>query len=232
MVANLGKIEWDAGQISNIQRIGFRKGLHKLSFGLGYSDQVRMAHRDFAPRWGYMLSTAVYLQPGQHPFQRPDFVLRTGIPARIRGPQLAEGRRYLPDLDRRLQVPVGIRAAELSLDAPYSARIYLVGYYVEQLYGRLGSTTSCRCGIPKGASDRCSISSASGSTSAAITPSSADVRPRRHEVAAYLVRGRRHRIRYQCVPPARIGDFDLQAVGLSSQQTGGVWWAAAVGLPF
>ena len=51
MVANLGKIEWNAGQISNIQRIGFRKGLHKLSFGLGYSDQVRMAHRDFAPRW-------------------------------------------------------------------------------------------------------------------------------------------------------------------------------------
>ena len=41
-----------------IQRIGFRKALHKLWFGLGYSDQVRMAHRDFAPRWGYMLSTA------------------------------------------------------------------------------------------------------------------------------------------------------------------------------
>lgn len=37
-------------------------------------------------------------------------------------------------------------------------------------------------------------------------------------MAAHLVRGRRHRIRYQCVPPARIGDFDLQAVGLSSRK--------------
>ena len=68
MVANLGKIEWNAGQISNIQRIGFRKGLHKLSFGLGYSDQVRMAHRDFAPRWGYMLSTAYTFNPANTHF--------------------------------------------------------------------------------------------------------------------------------------------------------------------
>ena len=63
MVANLDKIEWDGGQITNIQRIGFRKGLHKLSFGLGYSDQVRMAHRDFAPRWGYTLSTLYTFNP-------------------------------------------------------------------------------------------------------------------------------------------------------------------------
>lgn len=63
MVANLDKIEWDRGQISNIQRIGFRKGLHKLSFGLGYSDQVRMAHRDIAPRWGYTLSTLYTFNP-------------------------------------------------------------------------------------------------------------------------------------------------------------------------
>lgn len=63
MVANLDKIEWDGGQITNIQRIGFREGLHKLSFGLGYSDQVRMAHRDFAPRWGYTLSTLYTFNP-------------------------------------------------------------------------------------------------------------------------------------------------------------------------
>ena len=68
MVANLGKIEWKAGSIFNIQRIGFRKGLHKLSFGLGYSDQVRMAHRDFAPRWGYMLSTAYTFNPANTHF--------------------------------------------------------------------------------------------------------------------------------------------------------------------
>ena len=56
MVADLGKIEWgDNGGITNIQHIGFRKGLHQVSFGVGLSDQVRMAHRDIAPRWGYTL---------------------------------------------------------------------------------------------------------------------------------------------------------------------------------
>ena len=68
MVANLGKIEWNAGQISNIQRIGFRKGLHKLSFGVGFSDQVRMSHRDIAPRWGYTLSTNYTFNPANSHF--------------------------------------------------------------------------------------------------------------------------------------------------------------------
>ena len=53
MVADLGKIEWGVnGGITNIQHIGFRKGLHQVAFGVGFSDQVRMAHRDIAPRWG------------------------------------------------------------------------------------------------------------------------------------------------------------------------------------
>lgn len=63
MVADLGKIEWQNGGISNIQRIGFRKGLHKVSFGAGFSDQVRMSHRDLAPRWGYTFSTSYTFNP-------------------------------------------------------------------------------------------------------------------------------------------------------------------------
>lgn len=63
MVADLGKIEWAGGHIVNYQRIGFRKGLHKLSFGVGWSDQVRMAHRDIAPRWGYTLAANYTFNP-------------------------------------------------------------------------------------------------------------------------------------------------------------------------
>ena len=63
MVADLGKIEWENGSISNIQRVGFREGLHKVSFGAGFSDQVRMAHRDIAPRWGYTLSANYTFNP-------------------------------------------------------------------------------------------------------------------------------------------------------------------------
>ena len=68
MVADLGKIEWDNGGITNIQRIGFNKGLHKVSFGVGFSDQVRMAHRDIAPRWGYTLSANYTFNPANTHF--------------------------------------------------------------------------------------------------------------------------------------------------------------------
>ena len=69
MVANMREIEWgQGGLISNIQHIGFRKGLHKLSFGVGFSDQVRMSHRDFAPRWGYTLSTNYTFNPANSHF--------------------------------------------------------------------------------------------------------------------------------------------------------------------
>ena len=64
MVADLGKIEWGVnGGITNIRHIGFRKGLHQVAFGVGFSDQVRMAHRDIAPRWGYTLSTNYTFNP-------------------------------------------------------------------------------------------------------------------------------------------------------------------------
>ena len=68
MVADLGKIEWENGSISNIQRIGFREGLHKVSFGAGFSDQVRMAHRDIAPRWGYTFSANYTFNPANAHF--------------------------------------------------------------------------------------------------------------------------------------------------------------------
>lgn len=68
MVADLGKIEWHNGAITNFHRIGFKQGLHKLAFGIGYSDQVRMAHRDIAPRWGYTLSTSYTFNPSNAHF--------------------------------------------------------------------------------------------------------------------------------------------------------------------
>ena len=68
MVADLNKIEWENGSIHNIQRIGFNEGLHKLSFGAGFSDQVRLAHRDFAPRWGYALNASYTFDPANADF--------------------------------------------------------------------------------------------------------------------------------------------------------------------
>lgn len=68
MVADLDKIEWNDGHISNIQHIGFSKGLHKLYVGASFSDQVQLAHRDFAPRWGYTLSASYTFNPSNRLF--------------------------------------------------------------------------------------------------------------------------------------------------------------------
>lgn len=69
MVANLGKIAWgEKGEVANLQEIGYTEGLHKLSFAVGFSDQVRMAHRDFAPRWAYNLQAGYSLNPSNRDF--------------------------------------------------------------------------------------------------------------------------------------------------------------------
>ncbi len=68
MVANLGRIEWKDHNITNLEHIGFHEGLHKLSFGAAFSDRVQLAHRDFAPRWGYTLSAGYTFNPSDRYF--------------------------------------------------------------------------------------------------------------------------------------------------------------------
>ena len=70
LVANLEEIRYNhiTGTISNIGYIGYREGLHKLQFGIGYADQVRTSPREFAPRWGYVLHADYALNPSNGSF--------------------------------------------------------------------------------------------------------------------------------------------------------------------
>lgn len=70
LVARLGEIRYDplTGKISNIGHIGYSEGLHKLQFSLGFTDQVRMSSREFAPRWGYILTADYALNPNNGSF--------------------------------------------------------------------------------------------------------------------------------------------------------------------
>lgn len=70
MVANIGQIRFDelTGSITNIDKIGYREGLHKLNFTIGLSDMVRMAYREFAPKWGYMLTADYAVNPSMGSF--------------------------------------------------------------------------------------------------------------------------------------------------------------------
>ena len=43
--------------------VGYSEGVHQLSFGVGFQDLVRLAHRDFLPPWGVVLSGSYTLNP-------------------------------------------------------------------------------------------------------------------------------------------------------------------------
>ena len=60
LVANVGKLTYDEAthSFTNLQHIGYREGLHKLTFGIGYSNSVQLAHRDFITPRGYVLPRA------------------------------------------------------------------------------------------------------------------------------------------------------------------------------
>ena len=57
MVADVDAIRYDAeGRIANLQTLGYREGLHKLSLGIGFSDVVRAAYRDVGTPLGVIRS--------------------------------------------------------------------------------------------------------------------------------------------------------------------------------
>ncbi len=68
MVADMDAVQWSDGKIANIDKIGYNKGLNKLTFGVSFGAQVRLAYRDFAPRGGYTLSAAYTLNPTNDDF--------------------------------------------------------------------------------------------------------------------------------------------------------------------
>uniref|UniRef100_UPI004055D724 hypothetical protein n=1 Tax=Alistipes sp. TaxID=1872444 RepID=UPI004055D724 len=70
LVANVGAIRYDKllNTITNLAHIGYMEGLHKLQFSVGFSDQVRMAPREFVPRWGYQVALDYSINPASGSF--------------------------------------------------------------------------------------------------------------------------------------------------------------------
>ena len=57
-----------SGQISNVAKIGYSEGVHLLQFGLGYQSMVQLAHKDFLPRQGVVVSLNYALNPANQDF--------------------------------------------------------------------------------------------------------------------------------------------------------------------
>ena len=67
-VARMDQMQIEGEKITNIAQIGYEHGLHKLSFGVAFTDQANLAHRDFLPRLGYSLSIGYALDPSNRNF--------------------------------------------------------------------------------------------------------------------------------------------------------------------
>ena len=70
MVAKVDKLSLNIkdGVVSNLAKIGYKEGVHLLQFGAGYQDVVRLAHKDFQPRWGQVVSVNFALNPVDNNF--------------------------------------------------------------------------------------------------------------------------------------------------------------------
>ncbi len=58
----------DTNSITNYGTIGLTTGLHKITFGVGYSDIARSAHRDLSTPFGYSISANYALCPNNENF--------------------------------------------------------------------------------------------------------------------------------------------------------------------
>ena len=70
LVAKLDKLKIEGGQITNLATIGYSEGLHLLQGGIGFQDQMALAHKDFLPRFGYVLSANYALNPANSDFSQ------------------------------------------------------------------------------------------------------------------------------------------------------------------
>ena len=70
LVVKTGDIKIENGRVTNLAKIGYTKGLHLLQFGIGYQNSVRLAHKDFLPRWSQTLSFNYAFNPANSDFGR------------------------------------------------------------------------------------------------------------------------------------------------------------------
>lgn len=68
LVAKLDNLKIEGWQITNLATIGYSEGLHLLQGGFGFQDMVALAHKDFLPRWGYVISANYAFNPANSDF--------------------------------------------------------------------------------------------------------------------------------------------------------------------
>lgn len=68
LTARVNKLSYGDWNTSNLQRLGYDRGLHTLQFGITYQDVVQQAHKDFAPKWGVAAALNYAVNPETNSF--------------------------------------------------------------------------------------------------------------------------------------------------------------------
>ena len=145
LVAKVDKlsVQIGKGSVSNIAKIGYKEGVHLLQFGAGYQDLVRLAHKDFLPRWGHVLSLNYALNPADKSFRHLVSVY---------------GKAYLPGVAKHHSLSLAAvyqtsikgfdRENALSNLAFHSGRLVPRGFYMSEIDNRNYVATSLNYALP------------------------------------------------------------------------------------
>ena len=145
LVAKVDKISVAIGQgtVSNIAKIGYKEGVHLLQFGAGFQDQVRLAHKDFLPRWGQVISMNYALNPADNNFSHLISVYAKGyFPGVAKHHSLSLAAVYQTSL-RGFD-----REDALSNLAFHSGRLVPRGFYTSEIDNRNYVATSLNYALP------------------------------------------------------------------------------------
>ena len=136
-------IEVGKGNVSNIAKIGYNEGVHLLQFGAGFQDQVRLAHKDFLPRWGQIISINYALNPADDNFSHLVSVYgKAYFPGIVRHHSLSVAAVY--------QTSLGGFDHEKALSnlAFHSGRLVPRGFYTSEIENRNYVATSLNYALP------------------------------------------------------------------------------------
>ena len=136
-------VNLDKGSVSNIAKIGYKEGVHLLQFGWGFQDQVRLAHKDFLPRWGQVISLNYALNPADRNFRHLVSVYgKAYFPGVVRHHSLSVAGVY--------QTSLGGFDNERALSnlAFHSGRLVPRGFYTSEIENRNYVATSVNYALP------------------------------------------------------------------------------------
>ena len=145
MVAKLDKLSLNIkeGVVSNLAKIGYKEGVHLLQFGAGYQDVVRLAHKDFQPRWGQVFSVNYALNPADNNFSHlVSSYCKLYFPGFVRHHSFTVAAAY--------QTSIGgfNRDGALSNLAFHSGRLVPRGFYTSEIDNRHYVASSINYALP------------------------------------------------------------------------------------